>query len=336
MNPQDDIAMGKGAADEAVRWFVRLQDEAAGFEEWRAFEAWLAASPANAEAYHRLEGLWSELDDLAADLRPALEATGAKAGPRRDRRAPPTATRRRWIAASAAAAASLGAVLLLRPDVESPTIAPTVYEAAPGQIRQVTLADGTSLRLNAGSRVSVRLDGGVRRVTMSDAEASFDVAHDGRPFLIRVGDSDVRVVGTEFNVRNRDGALVLTVRRGLVEVRPADQAQAAPIRLARGEQLVHEQASGRSSVANVDPDEAFDWTQNRLVYRDAPLSEVAADLGRRFGRPVRTADARTGATRFSGVLMLDEEPAVLRRLAGLAPVNVEQAPDGAVVLRRHD
>ena len=56
---------------------------------------------------------------------------------------------------------------------------------------------------------------------MADAEALFDVAHDvRRPFLIGVGDRQVRVVGTEFNLRHRDDQVDLTVRRGIVEVRP--------------------------------------------------------------------------------------------------------------------
>jgi transmembrane sensor len=341
MSRTDDIAanapQGGQAAEEAARWFARLQDADSAGEVWLAFERWLSAAPDHMAAYERLEGLWVELDDLAPELGPALAAADSTAGTRRGRPGRPRSTRRRWIAAVAAAAvaASLGGVLLLRPGLQ-PSLAPgVVYEASSGQIRHVTLADGTRLRLNAGSRLAVRLDGNARRVNMADAEATFDVAHDGRPFLRRVGDSDVRVIGTEFNVRRREGRLVLTVRRGLVDVR-SDQAPERPIRLARGDQLTRDDASGRSVVASVDPNEAFEWTRGRVIYRDAPLSEVAADLGRRFGRPIRTADARTGETRFSGVLVLDDQQDVLQRLAGLTPVKVEDAPDGAVILRRRD
>ena len=67
---------------------------------------------------------------------------------------------------------------------------------------------------------------------MADGEAAFDVAHDPtRAFLIAVGDRQVRVVGTEFNLRRREGLTALTVRRGVVEVRPAGAPDAAPTRL---------------------------------------------------------------------------------------------------------
>jgi transmembrane sensor len=65
----------------------------------------------------------------------------------------------------------------------------------------------------------VRLEKDARRVTVHDGQALFDVAHDSaRPFLITAGDETVRVVGTKFDVRRRDGQLTVTVLRGLVEV----------------------------------------------------------------------------------------------------------------------
>jgi len=332
---------GQDAADEAARWLVRLQAPEASANDWLAFERWLAASPEHAQAYDRLEALWAEMDDHAPELRRALDATPAPSPARRRARAQSAPRYRRWIAAAAAAAAVVVAgVTLFR--VNMSALAPSlgavaVYEAPAGQLRQVQLGDGTRIRLNAGSRMTVRLDSDARRVTMADGEAAFDVAHDrARPFLIHAGDQDVRVVGTEFNLRRRAGRVVLTVRRGVVEVRPADPGRADPVRLARGDQLTHEESSGRTRVVTVDPQDAFDWTEDRLIYRDTPLSEVAEDLGRRFAIPLRTTDARTGATRFSGVLVLDGKDEVLKRLAALAPVEVVRGPGEERMLRRRD
>ncbi|HEX7945362.1 MAG TPA: DUF4880 domain-containing protein [Phenylobacterium sp.] len=52
-------------ADAAAQWFARLQDEAATHEDWLAFEQWLAASPAHASAYEKLERIWVDLDEAA-------------------------------------------------------------------------------------------------------------------------------------------------------------------------------------------------------------------------------------------------------------------------------
>jgi transmembrane sensor len=320
-----------GAAEAAAGWFARLQGEAATGDDWLAFERWLQASPAHARAYERLERLWVDLDyaPVARDLggRPLLAARRRLAS----RGAVGRPGRRAWIGATAAVAAGLvvavGAGLW-----STPRLATQTYQTGPGETRQIALADGTRIRLNAASNLTVSLGRDARRVRMADAEAVFDVAHDtARPFLITVGDRQVRVVGTEFNLRHRADKVALTVRRGVVEVRPAGAPQAEPTRVTVGQVLTHTDGEPGSILRVSDPQAAFAWTRGQLIYRDQPLSDVAADLSRRFGAPVRTADARTAALRFSGVLVTDSQPDVLRRLQAFVPVRVEQAP-GAIVL----
>jgi len=140
-------------------------------------------------------------------------------------------------------------------------------------------------------------------------------------------------VGTEFNLRHRDGATELTVRRGVVEVRPGSGA-AQPIKVAMGWKYSRRDGAAAAAVTPVDADDAFAWTQGQLVYRDRPLGEVAADLTRRFGAPVTVADRRTAELRFTGVLVTDNQAAVLRRLEGFAPVTAVRTADGVVLKGR--
>jgi transmembrane sensor len=325
---------GEGrAAEEAAGWFARLQGEGVTADDWLAFERWLAAAPAHARAYEKLERLWVDLDqaDIARELgRIPYAPAAAPAAPRR----PAGPTRRMWLGAGAALAAGL-TVAVLGADVwMGPVAKPQIYRTAPGETRVVELADGTRIRMNAASQISVSLGRDARRVQMADAEAVFDVTHDPkRPFLISVGDRQVRVVGTQFNLRHRDGRVALTVSRGVVEVRPAGSPDAQPTRVTVGEQLSHVIGQRVETLSTTEPEAAFAWTNGQLIYRDRPLSEVAGDLSRRFGTPVRLADAQTGALRFTGVLVTDSEPDVLRRLEVYAPVQVERV-NGAVVLRR--
>ncbi|MEO8113820.1 MAG: FecR domain-containing protein, partial [Phenylobacterium sp.] len=209
------------AVAEAADWLARLEGGAAGGDDWLAFETWLAASPAHTAAYVRLEGLWVELDADCTAILEALDAAPAMALPRRARpSSASTPSRRAWLRAGWAVAASLAVAVAGLGYMRTRETVPVVYETANGETSQVTLADGTRIRLNGGSRISVRLDRGQRRVEMADAEATFDVAHDpSRPFRIAVGDREVRVVGTEFNLRRRSGRIALTVRRGVVDVR---------------------------------------------------------------------------------------------------------------------
>lgn len=335
MSEQNPIAGVDIVAEQAATWFARLQGDDADGDDWLAFESWLAV-PAHAAAYERLESLWVALEDDAPAVQAAFDAPAAplprRALPRRAAERRPT--RRAWLAAGGALAASLVAGVFVVANWPAPAEPAQVFRTAAGELRDIALADGTHIKLNGASAMSVRLGREARRVQMADAEATFDVAHDPqRPFLIEVGDRQVRVVGTEFNINHHDGQTALTVRRGVVEVRPVDQPTATPTRLVVGQQLRHRDGQSGSTVSATDPDNAFAWTQGQLIYRDAPLSEVVADLSRRLPRPVRTADAATGAMRFTGVLVIDNEDAVLRRLEAYAPVKAEPVR-GAIVLRR--
>ncbi len=331
MNGTRDEDRPMGTADAAAHWFARLQDEAATGDDWLAFEQWLAESPAHAAAYETLEGLWVELDGAADAIAAGLNPTPVSLAAHRAARERARPTRRGWLAAGAGLAASLavGVLTMANWPVEAQS-----YVTAPGQTRQLTLADGSRVWLNAGSRLEVRLGRGARRVQMAEGEAVFDVTHDpARPFLIDTGDREVRVVGTQFNVRQRGAAFALSVRRGLVEVRPSGAPGATPTRVPAGWRLIHRHGAPAGELSVTSPDDAFAWTRGQLVYAAAPLGEVAADLGRSLGRPVRVADAATGQIRFTGVLALDDKEAVLRRLEAFVPVRAEA--DGAgVVLRR--
>jgi transmembrane sensor len=336
MDPASVDPKAEPTAEAAASWFVRLQDPEAGADEWQAFEAWLAARPANAETYARVERLWVGLERDAETLSAQMGGpfSGTVAG---ERRRPPrrvaAPTRRAAlvggaIAAGLAVAATSVALWPERPRTE-------VYATRPGETRRVTLSDGTRVQLEAASTVRVSFARNVRRVEMADAEAVFDVAHDpARPFIISVGDREVKVVGTEFNLRRRDGHTALTVRRGVVEVRPAAAATGPATRVAAGQQLKHRDGDIVSHVSTVAPDAAFAWTTGQLVYREAPLSEIAGDLSRRLAVPIRVADAKTANLRVSGVLVIDREADVLRRLQAYAPISAERRPDGIVLRSR--
>ena len=328
MSGPRDPNTATATAEAAAQWFARLQDEAATHEDWLAFEQWLGASPAHAQAYDKLERIWIDLDDVADALPAAPDAPSVVSlAERRAARARPT--RRVWLAAGAGLAASLvvGVVTVANWPAQA-----VVYATSPGETRQLTLADGSRVWLNAGSRLEVRMARRARRVQMAEGEAVFDVTHDpARPFRIDTGRREVRVVGTEFNLRQRGDAFALTVRRGLVEVRPSGAPEATPTRVAAGQRLTHGGAAA-GQLTRANPDDAFAWTRGQLVYAAAPLSEVAADLSRSLGRPVRVADDATGRIPFTGVLVLDDRAAVLRRLEAFAPVRAES--DGQVTILR--
>jgi transmembrane sensor len=211
-----------------------------------------------------------------------------------------------------------------------------VYATAIGERRSVTLADGSQLDLSGGSRVTVDLQPRTRRLSMSAGEVAFTVVHDARrPFVVAVGDRQVRDLGTEFDILRSGSRIDVTVRQGQVEVAAPDVANAPPVALGAGRQWLHDEDTGATSVQDVVPDEVFAWKQGRLIYRDQPLRVVVEDLNRYFPHAVKIDDERVAALRFTGVLAVDGEEATIRRLVALLPISATREGD-ATVLRARD
>lgn len=305
--PQDPIQ--QAAAD----WFAKLQGDTA-LEDWTAFQAWLEADPEHAAAYAAVEAVWLDLEDLPANDSQAAPAT-ANVVPLHPRSS--GKSRRGLLIGLGVAAAAAVVALAVTPRLIQPTY--TDYTTKRGETRDVALADGSRLTLGSGTTLRVRLTDQARDVTLVDGEASFDVAHqEDRPFVVAVGVREVRVLGTEFNILNHDGRLAVSVRRGLVAV---SGGQEGPVRLARGQQLV--QAPGTAArMREVAPDTAFAWKSGKLIYDRTPLTEVAADLNRYVATPIRV-DPSAASVTVSGVLLVDEEAAMVRRLELFAPIVAE-------------
>ena len=309
---------------QAADWVVRLQAADLSADEAVGFDAWLADHPANPVAYDAALSVMLELQAAGAEIVRGLRA----APPRRARPA-----RRGWLIAGGLAAAA--AVALAVAPFGALIPATQTYATAKGQHRAVKLADGSTIELNAGSRLSVTLGRHDRRVVLPQGEAVFDVAADkARPFLIEAGDRTVRVVGTRFDVRHRGAQLSVTVERGVVEVRPADGMTGRIWRLHPGQRLDTAQGAPAAQLSLVDPTQVESWRTGRLIYRDQPLSEVVADLNEQFTRPIVLDDPALGQTRVSGVLVLDDQAAVIRRLALLAPIKA--LPSSHAVRLRSD
>lgn len=314
--PQDPIQ--QAAAD----WFAKLQGDPA-LEEWTAFQAWLEADPEHAAAYAAVEAVWLDLEDLPR-RDPAPEPPAANVVPLRlGRRSTP---RRGLLIGLGAAAAAATIAVAVAPQLTGPSY--TDYATGRGETRELALADGSRLTLGGATTLRVRLGRRQREVTLLEGEASFDVVHlKDRPFVVTVGSREVRVLGTEFNILSHEGRLAVTVRRGVVAV---SGGQEGTVKLERGQQLV-QSPGGVAEKRDVPPDKAFAWQSGKLIYDRTPLAEVVADLNRYVATPIRV-DPGAASVTVSGVLQIDEEAAMIRRLELFAPIVAEPTA-GEVVLK---
>jgi transmembrane sensor len=318
--------------DAAAAWYTRLNSDPQPESVWEEFAAWLAADDANRAAFDGVEALYSELDTLSPDLAvtdetkpyPTGEVIALSAW--RSRRP----ALRFVLGAAAALAASLALFAIVRPTLPNGEI--TRYATKTGETRTVALADGTTIEMNTASELAVAFTGRERRVTLDRGEALFQVGKDSaRPFVVTVAGREVRDIGTVFNILRDDKRTVVTVESGKVLI-SASTSSAPEVQLVAGEQLAAQDGEGQV-VNHVDPAQATSWRDGYLTYKEAPLSVVVADLNRYFPDRIVLADRDTSVRRFSGVLKVDDEDAVLNRLTQLLPLVIDRKADGKVGLR---
>ena len=108
----------------------------------------------------------------------------------------------------------------------------------------------------------------------------------------------MEALGTQFNVSVKNGVTAVSLLEGRVEVRRLDGSGA--IRLGPGEAVTMvERTPTPPEPRRADLDTAIAWTERRLVFEDAPLSEVIAEFNRYSRQPFSIGDPELGRLRIT-------------------------------------
>jgi transmembrane sensor len=312
---------------EASAWLARLQRAEIGEADGLEFDAWLAQSPANREAYRAALAAWQAFDARPDEVLAELAAETRRAARR------PSPSRRWLVGGGMAIAAGLAAVTVAPSMLTPPTV--QTFATAKGQHQRVALADGSVVDLNAETRLIVRFARRERQVELGEGQAIFDVAHDeARPFTIEASGRAVRVLGTQFDMRNRSGDLTVSVARGSVQVRPVASSRTGQAFVLRPGQRLEIGRTGVAQLSAVDPQEALGWRSGRLVYRGAPLADVVADLNREFVEQIEVTDPALARMPVTGVIVLDDQASVATRLSLMLPIRSVPSERGLLLLRK--
>jgi transmembrane sensor len=174
------------------------------------------------------------------------------------------------------------------------------FATSVGRVDSLRLADGTRVVLGPASSLQLVTGYGstAREVTLT-GEAYFDVVHDARvPFVVRTPSATLRDVGTTFTVRSDEsGGTRVAVTTGAVDV-AARAGGAAPVVLRAGDRAVIAGADVHVERGVVSSDE-LSWTGGKLVFRDAPIPEVATGLRRWFGLELVVTDSAMARRRLT-------------------------------------
>jgi transmembrane sensor len=318
-------------AAEAAVWVARLHGPDRSVQMERECLAWQARSAEHREAFERCTETWQDVPNVSlATAYAAAPAVGAahSAAP---------GWPFRWAAAGALVVVLAGTGLLVQQWRDR-----GVYSTGVGEQHQVLLDDGTHMSLNTGTRVRVDLGVERRSVDVEGGEALFEVGKDPkRPFVVRVGGSEVEALGTTFAVRftpedaQPGRTLTVTLIEGQVAVRPSSRgggtgepAAAQAVRLQAGERVRLSLASASDAVPRVDRpniDAVMAWKRSEAVFDDATLSDAVAEMNRYTRTPIVLLDVPALAgLRVSGLYRTSDSAGFARAVAALHGLSVHE------------
>jgi transmembrane sensor len=381
MQPKAPLKRNEQVYQEACEWFVEFRSGDLDDAGRRRFDLWARKSPEHLAAYLEIAAIWSEGSALDPDLKwdPKTLISHAKADatnvvpltdrsrtadastavsdtpsePARDKldgqQLRPEKSSRPWfrIAASIAAVALVAGTAIWYQNFRMP-----IYATTFGEQRSITLNDGSVIDINSHSTIRVRYSAQERDVDLLEGEALFHVAKNPtRPFLVSSATTQVRAVGTEFDVYQKQGGTVVSVVEGRVAVllrsdaaggetadlprvtadhqngsdarQPPGSRSNAPIFLAAGEQvLVTTTAMQKANHPNIAI--ATSWTQRQLAFESASLSEVAEEFNRYNERQLIIEDPTLYDFHISGVFSSSDPASLVRFLRERPGVQVTE------------
>lgn len=185
-----------------------------------------------------------------------------------------------------------------------------VVEAPLGSKTKLTLPDGSTVWLNAGSKMIYSQGFGVsdRRLAFQ-GEGYFEVEkNDEMPFLVQTHDVNVTVVGTKFNFRNypEDEEAVVELLEGKVALE--NQLKEESVRyLSPNEKMVLHKATGEMDITSTKVKEATLWTESILLFDEDLLPDIVRELERSYHVQIEIENEDLKQTRFYGQFNLLEQ-----------------------------
>lgn len=353
IRPKENVQISEEAAD----WFVEFRSDDIEPITRQAFSDWLRASPEHVRAYLEIAAIWNEGACLDAKNRyheeelialarevPVVIPLAASATMRAASGSPGGRVHAPWRRFAAAASLLIAAAgLFVWHEARR-----GVFGTEVGEMRSLALEDGSTVQLNSRSRMKVRFSEAEREVILLDGQALFQVAKDARrPFVVWSDATEIRAVGTQFDVNRRQAGTTVTVLEGRVEVTalgagdrstPGGVPGASETRergsgavlLAAGQQVVVHRGA-KPALAGANLAAATAWTHRQLIFNSATLAEVAEEFNRYNKTQIVLKDPEVVDFHISGVFSSTDPGALIRFLRQRRGIEVVETEDGILI-----
>jgi transmembrane sensor len=318
------------AEDQAAAWDARLRSARATERDHHAFHDWLDEAPENEAAHERLQEALAAL--RAHANQPEMAALRDEA-----RNTIHSSNRRRLVGAIVAILMVMigcGAWLARGPQLAALMQNGTEYSTADDEQAKVTLADGSVVTLDGGTRLLARLGPSQRDITLLAGHALFQVTKDRlRPFVVTARNRTITALGTVFDVRLDQRALRVTLAEGTVAIRPVRPGNGATAILKPEQQFVETDNPGSPDILAVNSDDAVSWANGQLFFDNDTLAAAVAEMNQYSPHRKIVVDPAVAGLKISGMFHTNDLAGFTEALVAALPVAIDNR-DGEIIISR--
>jgi transmembrane sensor len=309
---------------EAADWLARLRSDRDP-DIQRKFEQWHNKDPRHAAAIDRMRG-WYDRAGVLRHSKIAPPVTQARAT-----RSP------QWTLQPALAAAAavvvlvpVGALLLRNGSLSFGGANVMMLMTSVGEIRQVKLADGSTVTLDTSTKLDVEIGRSRRSAHLRYGRARFRIAPADEPFVVETASSTITAQQGVIDVEQLGRQGRVRVLAGAADVRGSDQEQTSRLALGAGQSVTFDPGGPEQKIAAPSMP---DWTRGMLQFDGTPLAE-AVGLANRYSERKIILAGDFGPLRVTGAFRAGDSAGLARALAAAFALSLQQRPDGNLILSR--
>lgn len=161
----------------------------------------------------------------------------------------------------------------------------TAVESKSGEIKELTLPDGSSVKLNNNSTLLYSKKFYKGRKVVLDGEAFFDIIKERRPFIIESREASVKVLGTRFIVWSRERLTRVVVETG--RVRLAQKQNNAFVDISTGQMSYIKNDSLPVTPREVELAHYFNWLGQGLEFVNEPLEKIILAIEKQYNISIK-------------------------------------------------
>lgn len=199
-----------------------------------------------------------------------------------------------------------------------------------GQRTTIELSDGSRVLIAPESRLLISRDYGnsARRIEVEGEVYITSVPDPERPFIVKAGNTETRVLGTSFSVRKYpdDSVVRVAVIDGRVTVGEA---------VVGAGDVARTLSTGVTTVqAELNIGKYVSWSKGILVFDDRSLSEVVKELNRVYGVEIVLSEKELGDEKITATFDNQTTSSILRYLSLALDLDLRYAGETAILSNR--